>query len=328
MTKRGSFTGETNQSGQKSYRLSGEQLSSIYNLDIRPEFLSGIPSIPNPRFVIICAQPGAGKSSVSNRVRNAFAEAFAAAAHVDPDEMRRFHAKLAEIKKEDPVRMGDHTHEDVSVWKGFLLTDARNLQNNVVTEITLQSASNTKQEIERFKQAGYGIELHAMAVHEDISRLGIFQRFEREAMRPGGTPRYVSMEYHDAAYHAMPRNVDEIERDYALDLVTVNTRSGDIVYKRSEQEGEPEAMQSILLERNRSWTAETRAAHISDWKDVVEDVKKRPSDILKPDFYLNDLRQAILMATGQPVIRIPSVAIEQDLENIIRKAVGGRSFGI
>ncbi len=327
MTKTGNANGETNQSGQKSYRLSGEQLSTIYNSDIQPEFLSGLPSALNPRFVIICAQPGAGKSAVSKRIRSAFAEAFQKAAHIDPDELRRFHARLEEFKKEDPVRMGNHTHEDASVWKAYLLTDSRNARNNVVTEISLTSADNTKKEIEKFQKAGYGIELHAMAVHENISRLGVFKRFEKMVTRSNETPRYVPMDYHDAAYHALPRNVDDLERNFFLNLVTVNARGGDIVYKRFEQEGEPEAMQSILLERNRSWTAVDRYSHMSEWKKVAEQIRARPSGLLKPDFYLADLRQAVLMATGQPAIQIPAHAIEQDVENVIRRAVNARSLG-
>lgn len=311
----------------KSYRLSEEQLTSIYNDRISPRFLGGLPSVPNPRFVIICAQPGAGKSAVSMRIRREFAQAFETAAHVDADLMREYHARLAEIKREDPVRMGDHTHEDASVWKGFLLTDARNASNNIVTEITLKSADNTKKEIEKFQQSGYGIELHAMAVHEDISRLGIFQRFEKEAKRSNGNPRYVPMKYHDTAYHALPRNIDDLERGFSLNLVTVNTRGGDIVYKRSEQDGEPEAMKSILLERSRSWSGEDRSSHLSDWQKVVEDMKSRPAGLLKPDFYVADLRQAVLMAVGQPFIQIPAHTIEQDVEHVIRQAVNARRLG-
>ncbi len=311
----------------KSYRLSEEQLTLIYNSRISPRFLGNLPSVPNPRFVIICAQPGAGKSAVSMRIRSAFAQAFGNAAHIDPDLMREYHARLAEIQREDPVRMGDHTHEDASVWKGFLLSDARNARNNVVTEISLNSTDNTKLEIEKYQKTGYAIELHAMAVHEDISRLGIFQRFEKEVNRPNGNPRYVPMHFHDAAYHALPRNVDDVEHSFALNLVTVNTRAGDIVYKRSEQEGEPQAMKSILLERNRAWSAEERTSHLSDWGRIVEQVRARPAGLLKPDFYLADLHKAVLMAAKEPFIQIPAHAIEQDVENVLRRAVNARRLG-
>lgn len=310
----------------KSYRLSEEQLTSIYNDRIYPKFLDGLPSVLNPRFVIICAQPGAGKSAVSQRIRIELAKAFQKAAHVDPDMLRGEHARLNEIMRDDPVKMGEHTHEDASVWKGFLLNDAREAHNNVVTEVTLQSVNNTKREIEKYQGEGYAIELHAMAVHENVSRLGIFKRFEGAVSKPGDLPRFVRMEYHDAAYHAMPRNVDDLERSFAMSLVTVNMRSGDIVYKRIGQEGEPEAMKSILLERNRSWLAVDRVAHLSDWAGITKQVRERPSGALKPDFYLDDLRHAVLMATGQPVIKIPTHAIEQDLENVITQAVNARTL--
>src|SRR5690606_3751637 len=112
--------------------------------------------------------------------------------------------RLAEIEKDDPVRMGDHTHEDASVWKGFLLENARNASNNVVTEVTLASTLNTKREIQNFQTKGYSIQLHAMAVHENVSRIGILSRFERAIIAATGSPRYVSMDYHDAAYQALP----------------------------------------------------------------------------------------------------------------------------
>ena len=313
---------------KKSYRLSTEQLRSIYDDSVYPTTLAGLPQIPTPKFVIICAQPGAGKSGLSNRIRSAFVKASAKAAHIDVDDLRKYHARLSEIMAEDPVGMGDHTHADMGVWKGYLLQDARSASNNTVLEITLQSADNTKVEIERFQKDGFGVELHAMAVHEHVSRLGIFKRFEDAVAITGALPRYVAVDYHDAAYHAMPRNVDDLERSFALNLVTVNTRGGDIVYSRTEQEGNPEAMKSILLERNRSWSAADRSAHITEWESIVKQVKGRSLGDMKTVEYLADLHKAVLLATGEPVIHVPAHAIEQDVENIIRRAVNSRALGL
>lgn len=209
--------------------------------------------------------------------------------------------------------MGDHTHEDASVWKGFLLHDARDAQNNIVTEITLKSTDNTKEEIIKSQAKGYAVELHVMAVHENKSRLGIFQRFEKAAKNSNATPRFVSMDYHDAAYHALPQNVDELERSFALNLVTVNTRSGSIIYKREEQIGEPEAMKTLILERSRVWTQEEQEMHTQGWDDVIQDFNRRSSGLLKPEFYMADLERAHMQAFGRPLIRIPAVAVEQDI---------------
>ncbi len=313
----------------KSYPLSGEQLRSIYKQRILPEYKEGMPSVLSPRFVIICAQPGAGKSGLSTRLRDAFIASAQEAVHVDVDDMRRFHARLKEIVAEDAIHMGEHTNHTVNIWKGFLLDDTRADSNNVILEITLRSADAAKSEIEKFQKDGYGIELHAMAVHQHVSRLGVFQRFERAITSTNkDTPRYVPLSFHDAAYHALPRNVNDIERNFSLNLVTVNTRSGDVVYRRSEQEGVPAAMEAILLERSRSWTAEDRSSHISEWNKIVESVRGRPRGQLKDTGYLKDLRTAVSEAVGQPVIHVPSRAIEQDIEDIIRKVVNARGFGI
>jgi hypothetical protein len=292
-----------------------------YNNIILPKYKNNVPSVLEPRFVIICAQPGAGKSGLPSRLRNAFKEAAQHAVHVDVDNMRRFHARLDEIIAEDPIRMGEHTNEAVNIWKGFLLGDARRDNNNVVHEITLRTADVAKSEIDKYQKQGYAVELHTMAVHQHLSRLGVFQRFEGAIKSDRELPRYIPMAFHDVAYHALPRNVDDIERNFALSLVTVNTRGGDVVYSRSGQNGEPEAMQAILLERNRSWSAQDKAAHVADWAKVVKDVLARPNDKLKDAGYLKDLHEVLLAAVGQPFVQVPPHAKEQDVERIIRRVI-------
>ena len=307
--------------GQKSYPLSGEQLRSIYKHDIIPEYKDGVSPVTSPRFVIICGQPGAGKSALSSKLKNSFSVSAQSVVPVDVDDMRRFHARLDEIIAEDPIRMGEHTNEVVNIWKGFLLQDARADGNNVLLEITLRTSDAAKVEIEKFQKLGYAVELHTMAVHQHVSRLGVFRRFEDGAKSSKGVARYVPMAFHDAAYHALPRNVDDIERNFSLNLVTVNTRGGDVVYSRSEQDGEPEAMKSILLERNRSWTAQDKTAHVAEWAKVVRDVVSRPNGKLKDAGYLKDLHMALADAVGQQLIQVPPHAKEQDVERVIQKVI-------
>lgn len=297
----------------KSYQTSGRRLKTIYDSQIFPLYNQDVFSTVSPKFVIVCAQPGAGKSRVSKRLRSAFIEAFAKAVHNDIDDMRRFHPRLNEILAEDPMRMGSHTQEDMSVWKGWLLSDSRASHKNVVLEISLKTADNTKKEIERFQSEGYGVELHVMAVNENISRLGIFQRFERAAKSENEAPRYVPPELHDDAYHALPRNVDDIERNCGLNLVTVNNRAGDIVYERREQLGRPMAMEAILLERNRAWLVEEAKEYFNAWKKVITAVQARPDDALKPAFYLADMQKAFTLGRSYPQVAIQTPATEQDL---------------
>lgn len=288
-------------------------MKAIYDKKIYSEYNQGAFSTVFPRLVIVCAQPGAGKSRVSKRLRTAFIEAFAKAVHNDVDDMRRFHPRLNQILAEDPMQMGTHTHEDVSIWKGWLLDDSRKSHKNVVLEISLKTADNTKREIERFQREGFGVELHVMAVNENVSRLGIFQRFERAVRVVKGAPRYVPLDLHDDAYYALPRNVDDIERNCGLNLVTVNNRAGDIIYERKEQIGRAQAMEAILLERNRAWLPEEVAEHFDGWKKVIKAIQERPDGLLKPAFYLSDLQHAVNQSRSSSHVVFRRPVAEQDL---------------
>ncbi len=317
MGKTDKSNNQNDPSTDKSYRTSGRRLKTIYDKKVYPEYNQDTFSTVSPRFIIVCAQPGAGKSRVSNRLRAALTEAFARAVHNDVDDMRRFHPRLNEILAEDPMKMGTHTHEDVSVWKGWLLDDSRVSRKNVVLEISLKTADNTKREIERFQREGYEVELHAMAVNENISRLGIFQRFERAIISSTDAPRYVPLDLHDDGYHALPRNVDDIEQNCDLDLVTVNNRAGDIIYERKNQAGRAQAMEAILLERNRAWIAGETKEYFDSWKKVIKAIQARPDGALKPAFYLSDLQKAVRQAYGGSHIVIGQAAVEQDLYPVI-----------
>jgi len=234
--------------------------------------------------------------------------------HVDIDDLRQFHPKLDDILNEDPINMGGHTHHDAGEWTGFLLHDAKSVKNNIVFEVTLGNINWIEPEIGQFQKDGYAVDLHVMAVHESISRLGLFQRFEAAIKLPSkdNPPRFVPVAYHDQAYKALPENVDHLERHCSLDIVTVNNRAGSILYRRDMQMGDPAAMNTILLERSRAWTRDERVNHLKDWQEIVKTALARPEGPLKPAFYLSAIREAALLAAGYPQIALSSPIAEQN----------------
>ncbi len=287
----------------------------VYNDTIFELYAKGHPSVTFPRFVIIGAQPGAGKSGVSKRLREEFIKAAAAAVHVDIDELRQFHPHIDAIRRDDPMNMGGHTHQDAGEWTGFLLHDAKSVKNNIIFEVTLGNINWIEPEIKAFQRDGYSVDMHVMAVHESISRYSLFKRFE-DAIRQNvreNPPRFVPVAYHDEACKNLPDNVDHLERRCTLGIVTVNNRAGTILYRRDDGIGNPGAKDAILLERSRAWTKEETATHIRDWQDIIKTAEARPDDALKPAFYLAALQEAALMAVQYPQINVPAPAQEQDL---------------
>lgn len=313
----GSTKGEESQT-EKSYRLSTQQLLSIYNDQIFPEYVQGKPSLINPRFVVICAQPGAGKSRLSQSIRDAFSQAAEAAVHVDVDLLRTYHEKIDQIVSDDPMNMDQHTGYEAWMWKGYIMQDASDARNNIVMEVTLRTVEETQKRIGFYKSQNYSVDLHAMAVHESISRFGIFKRFETQ-IAVGETPRRVDLSFHDEACASLPSNVGILEAQCALDICAVHTRSGDILYHRKGQEGEPRAREAILIERERAWTVNDSLKHITDWRNLALQVQARPNGSLKEAFYMNELQQAIMMGISHPQLRLPLPAKEQNVQGPVAK---------
>lgn len=233
------------------------------------------------------------------------------AVHVDVDALRPYHEKFDEIMRDAPMKMDDHTGYEVWVWKGYLLNDAHSAKNNVVMEVTLRTVDQTRDQINFFKKEGYAVDMHVLAVHESISRLAIFQRFEGMIER-GETPRRVDLDFHDQACAALPGNIREIEHQCALDLAAVHNREGRILYARRGQSGDARGEQAILLERERAWSSVESLQHITDWRNVAVKAQKRPAGPLKAAFYMTELQQAIMQGISHPQLQLPIPAIEQD----------------
>lgn len=211
--------------------------------------------------------------------------------------------------------MGLHTHEAAGELSGFILHDAKALKNNILFEVTLGNVDWLQMEIGHFQKDGYAVDLHVMAVHESLSRLGLFQRFEKavKANVPSDPPRLVPVSYHDNAYAALPENVNRLEIGCALSIVSVNNRQGTILYERENQVGEPGAKQAILMERERAWSNDERIQHIKDWADILKEARDRPDGPLKPAFYMAALEEAAGRIMNYPQIVVPRPAAEQDV---------------
>lgn len=319
MTEKSS--GEINDQTPKSYPISGDELASVYLNQVYKRYIENKPALLFPRFVILGGQPGAGKSVTADKLLEEFKKAALDPVHVDIDRLRVHHPRLEEITNTDPMNMGLHTHEVAGELSGFILEDAKAIKNNILFEVTLGNVDWLQNEIGLFQKDGYAVDLHVMAVHESISRLGLFQRFEKAviANKASDPPRLVPVSYHDNAYKALPDNVDRLERNCNLSIVSVNNRKGTILYERENQIGLPGAKQAILLERERAWTNEERTQHLKDWANVLREAHARPADEkLKPDFYIATLEKAAMMAMGYPQITLSLPASEQDLSrNII-----------
>ncbi|MCF5974810.1 zeta toxin family protein, partial [Xanthomonas perforans] len=77
-----------------------------------PDFINSTAQ-QQPKAVILGGQPGAGKGGL---VAQAKAELDQNAVTIDPDELRRYHPRVADFRRENPYEWSGRTHKDASSW--------------------------------------------------------------------------------------------------------------------------------------------------------------------------------------------------------------------
>ena len=81
--------------------LSSKQHKSIFENTIKPAKLDGLePAKGQPKLFMLGGQPGAGKSEVTNRIRQS--QDAKCLVTIDPDDLRIYHPKYARFVEENP----------------------------------------------------------------------------------------------------------------------------------------------------------------------------------------------------------------------------------
>lgn len=212
-----------------SGELSDEQLRSIFTEDVRPYVESqrllatGGRSWP-PVLVYTGGQPGAGKSRANERV----SQLRPSLVPVVGDDLRRFHPDYARLMREDPLGMPAATAQASGQWIGMAAEYLREQRADVLIEATLRSPAAMASTIAAFREAGYVVELRAVAVPGEVSRLSTVERYTGQ-VAASGAGRWTPAASHDEAFEQAPRTVEELVAAGAVDRFVVEDRAGAIL---------------------------------------------------------------------------------------------------
>ena len=210
----------------------------------------------HPRLAIIVGQPASGKSSTISRLQEKLQpKPFV----IDSDKIRQWHPQIDEIFRRDPIRMDVLTNTIVAPVTERLLTHAQESRYNLVIENTLTNPESVQGTIDSFKRQGYHTMVIALAVPEQLSRIGIVNRYREAIAQKSGYPRWTTSLAHQNAYEAIPEGLKQLRN---IDNVTVTDRSGATLYFGTDVK---EAAVTIQTHRTKLW-ASTQAheafAHI------------------------------------------------------------------
>lgn len=193
-----------------------------------PKLFLNASSVERPRIIITAGQPGAGKGGL---VRAAVAEFGGNAVTVDPDQLRDYHPEVSKLRQQYPYTWSTQTHGDASKWSWELMQSALKQKKNVIWDTTMPDVDTVK----ALREAGYDVEIRAIATHKLESELGVNERFSRD-LDNFGYGRYVPQVVRDRAYQNLPGALDDVARQTGVP-VQISDRDGNVHFDSRKTPG-------------------------------------------------------------------------------------------
>lgn len=178
--------------------------------------------VSEPKLYLLGGQPGAGKSTISNRLMNNYPNTI----FINPDTYRELHPQYARIKAE----LKSEAVKVTGIFSGAvteqLLRILAEKKYNLIIEGTFRTLEVPKRTTEGLISKGYTAELHAIAVPKDVSYVGTLHRYFRG--KETGTGRAVNKEHYDLAVENLPINLKALAESGMFQSMHLHTREKEV----------------------------------------------------------------------------------------------------
>jgi predicted ABC-type ATPase len=177
-----------------------------------------------PVAVIFGGQPGAGKSVAADDMADALVSQ-GGSVRIDADAMRSL-LPYAESAQRGDEGFAQATQVDAGRMAQAAREFAISQRRNIIDEGTLRDPDSAMRLATKFREQGYRVELHVMAVNEQVSFVRAVSRYEL-AVETGTAPRWVDKAWHDEAVRGVAQSVKGVEEAGLADRIVVYDRFGE-----------------------------------------------------------------------------------------------------
>jgi predicted kinase len=229
------------------------------------------PAVGVPLLVLLGGQPAAGKTTAQRAVLAANPDA--GLVPVTGDDLREHHPDYPELAADGPLEMPGATAGVSGGLVKLALDHALAGRYSVLLEGTFRDTGMVEATARRFAQAGYRVEVVAVAAPAAASRLSAEQRCLAD--QEGQLGRWTPPGAHEAALAASSQTVAALEALPFVSRVQVHTR-GRVLYDNQrgpagEWLDEPRAARVVRAEQDRRLAP----AEAADWLDRYQEVFQR-----------------------------------------------------
>lgn len=174
---------------------------------------------PDPVLVLLGAQPGAGTSRVQALLARRRPDLVPPAG----DRLRSFHPHHTTLMRQAPLTMPDATARAGGARVRMCLDHALDQRHSLLPAGSFRDSRTPPATAQRFAGAGYRVEVVALGVREEVSRLDAVNR----SLSPGPVAgRWTPPDAHDLSYRTAPQTVAACEASPHVHRITVVDRSG------------------------------------------------------------------------------------------------------
>lgn len=204
----------------EKYILSEEEHKAILE-DIKKASYEGKTKVENPKFIIVLAQTGAGKSNLTSSIYSNDDNLVI----IDSDKYKAYRHDNKDILRDHFAEYAYLTAPDAYLHRDEMLTDAMNSKYNILMECAPSEKDGLFVDIDRIQQAGYTVEIHVLGVSSLNSSISTHERYEDSLERNSNVAKLTSLDRHDDSFTSLNEAVKENQNKKNVKIC---------VYKRGE----------------------------------------------------------------------------------------------
>jgi len=283
-------------------------------------FRKAVPQDP-PTFLLIAAQPGAGKTGLANASKSYLRER-GGYVRIDADRLREALPYYPVLAQQDPLNASARSQSDAGLCVQELRKLAVEDKRNVMEEGTFRSPDDAERFVRALKDAGNRVELRILAVPPDQSLLGIYQRYEQQ-IAGGIVPRNVKDQYHDDAVAGLMNTIVRVEG--LVDRCTVYNREGHALHDSLKDKG---SCLPAVETAHKTTSPHQKAVNAAEWGWIYARTSRRNETGERADAVERHLVKAHGALRDDPVAaRIYDQHAHPAVQTMSRELAGYRGSG-